>query len=329
MSIRKPDKKTTKIVAATGMTIFSLLSVFVATYAWFALNTNVGGNGMSVSITRMNGRLNNVFFHSFNDPAPNDDTFIFNKTPFASYHYDWDEKEIVVDDDEFANWNMGSYSSDYKNHPLLIIFEFDKEYTSNYVGDMYVRGKTTVGGDSLEYAYAQSDTNHENPLYTTNGGGFLGARRSTGAPYYSLPQTTVNSAEHPESILMKKSSGAQNDYDYYALSSVAAFRNRTFSATEYTTFTNGSTLSLPTSTLETDEAFTTIDNNAETYLFRQRPYLFKSNGSGTVKYVALIVEFSSDAIGYIYSTYLGDSGLNSYDSVLHFMCDWSFEVCQL
>lgn len=323
---KKSSKTTLKIAAATGMTIFSLAAVFTATMAWFAFNDNVGGNGMQITVSRLDGRLKNVFFHSFNDPAPNDDTFIFNKTPFASYHYDWDEKEIVIDDDEFADWNMGSYSSDLKNHPLLIIFEFDKEYTSAFAGDMYVKGKTTVGGNALQYAYAQSDTNHENPLYTTNGGGFLGARKSTGEPYYTLPQTTVNSAEHPESILMKKSSGAFNDYDYYALSSVAAFRNRTFTSTEYTTFTSGSTLSLPTNTLETDEAFTTIDNGSETYLFKQEPYLFKSNGSGAVKYIALIVEYSSDAIGYIYSTYLGDSGLNQYDSVLHFMCDWSFEV---
>ena len=320
------SKTTLKIVSATSVTIFSLLTVFVATWAWFAMNQNVDGSGLNVKVSRMDGRLKNVFFYSFNDPAPNDETFIFDSTPFASYHYDWDEKEIAIDDDEFANWNMGAYSSDFKNHPLLIVFEFDREYTSSYAGDMYVKGKTTVGGNSLTYAYAEADTNHENPLYTTNGGGFLGARKSTGEPYYSLPQTTVNSEEHPESILMKKSSGALNDYEYYALSSVAAFRNRTFTGTEFTTFSSGATLSFPTSTLETDEAFTTIDNNAETYLFRQNPYLFKSNGSGSIKYIALIVEYSSDAIGYIYSTYLGDSGLNNYDSVLHFMCDWSFEV---
>lgn len=319
-------KKPLTIIAATTMTIFSLMVTFVAAIAWFSTNQDIRNDGMDISVTRVDGRLRGIYFHAFNDPAPNDATFVFNKTPFASYHYDWDDKEIVVDDDELADWNMGAYSSDFKNHPLLIIFEFDKDYTSTHAGDVYVKGTTTVGGDSLQYAYAPSDTNQTNPLYTTDGGGFLGARTASGAPYYTLPQTIVNSEENPGSILMRKSSGAVNDHDYYALSSVAAFRSKTFSATEYTTFTSGSTLSIPTNTLESDEAFTTIDNNTETYLFKQEAYLFKSNGNETIKYIALIVEYSSDAIGYIYSTYLGDSGLNSYDSVLYFACDWSFEV---
>ena len=38
------------MIAATGMTFFSLAAVFTATFAWFALNTKVGGDGMSVQV---------------------------------------------------------------------------------------------------------------------------------------------------------------------------------------------------------------------------------------------------------------------------------------
>ena len=298
------NNKSLKLIGATAVTLFSLVAVFAATMAWFAMNKDVGGNGMSITTTRMDGRLQYVYFHSFDDETPNDDTFTFNKTPFATYQYDWADRSLDTVDDEHADWNMGEYSSFDKNHPMLVIFAFDKDYASSVEGDIYVQGKTTVND-------------------------FLGRRQTEGehigAPYYTLPQTQVNDADHPTSLLMKKSNGI----DYYALSSVAAFRNRAFSNQQYFDFlsaNSGDTLSFPTNTLETDETFNLVDNAAESYSFNQQPKVFKSNGSGNIKYIALIIEYSSDAIGYIYSTYLGDSGLNSYDSVLHFTCDWFFEV---
>ena len=298
--MKSGTKKTTKIFAATAVTLFSLVSGFVATIAWFAMNTDVGGNGMSITTTRMDGKLKYVYFHSFNDGTPNDSTFTFTKSPFATYQYDWDNRSLETVDDENANWDMGSYSSFDKNHPMLVIFEFDKDYTSTQAGDFYIQGKTTVND-------------------------FLGRRQTNGAPYYTLPQTQVNDVDHPTSLLMKKSGG----HDYYALSSVASFRYRTFSNSTYSTFlstNSGDTLNFPVNTLSDGHAFNTIDNAAESYTFDSTPKIYQSNGSETVKYIALTIEYSADAIGFIYSTYLGDSGLNSYDSVLYFTCDWLFEV---
>ena len=45
---KKLDKKTKKIAAATAMSIFSLITVFTATFAWFAMNKKVGGSGLSI-----------------------------------------------------------------------------------------------------------------------------------------------------------------------------------------------------------------------------------------------------------------------------------------
>lgn len=43
------NKKTLKLVGATSVTLFSLTTVFVAAIAWFALNNNVNGEGMSIA----------------------------------------------------------------------------------------------------------------------------------------------------------------------------------------------------------------------------------------------------------------------------------------
>lgn len=323
------NKKLT-ILAVTSMTIFSLAAVFAACIAWFSSNIDVGTNGANLNIHPMNGRLKNVKFYQFVSSA--NATFSFNKNPFATYTYNWGSNTMVLDEDNVADvWNMGHYTYLSKDHPFLMIFEFDQEYASEEVGDIYIKATTTVGGNNLVTNYDQDDTNHLHP-YTT-GGGYLGARDQYGSPYYTLPQTQVRNAEHPESILISRTG-----HDYYALSSVTSFRNKAYDNAGYSSITAGDYIAISTSSLETDETFTTIDNSRNRYYFNQTPYLFKSNGkvldpdkgvyvASLISYVALVVEFYEDAINYIYSTYLGDAGLeNSYQSLLYFACDWSMEV---
>ena len=325
--MKRSGNKTLKIVAATSMSIFSLLTVFVACYAWFSANTDVQNNGANINIVPKTGRLKYVYFHSFVSNQSNDSTFSFNKTAFATYEYNWASNTMELQEEEPDipdNWNMGDYTYLNRHHPFLMLFEFDQEYTSTEVGDMYVQAKTTVGGDGLVTNYAPNDTGHTDP-YTT-GGGFLGARDANGVPYYTLPQTNVKDENNPERILIKKETRNGHTYDYYALSSVASFSNKGYSETQYSAITAGSYISIATNTLETDEKFTNINNVTDRYYFNQTPYIYKSNGSETVKYIAVIVDYYVDAIGYIYSTYLGDSGLNRYDSILYFACDWSLEV---
>ena len=50
MKSGRKNNKSLKIVGATAVTLFSLVSVFAATIAWFALNTDVNGSGMSVTV---------------------------------------------------------------------------------------------------------------------------------------------------------------------------------------------------------------------------------------------------------------------------------------
>lgn len=323
------------------MTIFSLFTVFIATMAWFSSNTDTGNSGMNINIGDNGGRLQYVYFHAFDSYTPEvknqngavvtPEHFEFNKTPFLTYTYDWASGQVTTTDSVTDEWIMGEYYYDNRNHPMLIVFAYRDDFTSTEAGDMYIKGNTTVGGE-IEYAYAYEDTEHLNPLYTTNGG-FLGARDIHGVPVYQLPQTQVNDEDHPDSILMRNNvpgtdemTGEPTTFDYYALSSVVDFKYRTFDNASYNTFKSGDTLDFAGNTLTAGESFTTIVPGTDKYLFKQQPYFYKSDGSSTVKYIALMINYSPDAIGYIYSTYLGDSGLDSYWGTLRFDCDWSFEV---
>ena len=330
------NKNTLKIIAATSLCIFSLTSVFVATYAWFVMNKELDSSGMQIQVTKASGKLSRVYFHAFDHNASSNSTFKFNKAPFATYEYDWDEQRINIIDNENPTWRLGDYSYTDKNQCMLVVFAFDKEYTSAAEGDIFVRGITTVG-DDLVTTYSQTGE-----ALSTTGGGFLGARTSSGTPYYTLPQTQVNDVNHAGSILMRREpildnegnptyykDGTQKFYDYYALSSVATFYHKTFDDSLDSVYSEQNptgTIDFATNELQSTDAFTTIKTDTDKYVFNQTPYLYKSDGHSTVKYVALIINYSPDAIGYIYSTYLGDAGLNKYDSILYFACDWRFEV---
>ena len=85
---------------------------------------------------------------------------------------------------------MAAYESLSKDHPMLMIFAYDADYTSGTPGDMFVKGITPVGGEDLVQHYADSDTEHTTPLYTTNGG-YLGARKTDGSPFYNINQSNV------------------------------------------------------------------------------------------------------------------------------------------
>lgn len=340
MQKKKKNKNILKIASATSLSIFSLLSVFIATWAWFAMNQNVGAGGMNIQISRLDGRLKYVYFHSFLESSSGTNTFKFNKTPFTTYEYDWDDKQIhtITQSNNASDWIIGNYSYERKDHCMLIIFAFDKEYTSSAPGDIFVKGVTTVGGDDLATTYS-AETGE---ALETTGGGFLGARNENGGPLYTLPQTQVNDAEHPGNILMKRepilnaqgeptydNQGHQKFNDYYALSSVASFSYQTFDSDSYEDFTGGegTTLDFPKNSLQEGEAFTTIKTGTGKYVFNQTPYVYKSDGHSTIQYVALVINYSPEAVGYIYSTYLGDDGLKSYDEgLIYFACDWRFEV---
>lgn len=311
------NSKTLKLVGATSVTLFSLVSVFAATIAWFSMNKDASDNGMNLNVEPSNGRLSNVYFHAFNDDIDDDNLFEFNKTPFASYTYNWTNGRVTVDTAGTASdWELEDYTAFDHDHPVLIVFELDDDYTSTSVGDIYVKGHTTVNG-------------------------YLGAREANGDPVYDLSNLTLHDEEHPTALVMKQETVTveeqQQTIYYFAFSSVAGFRNQAFSDDEYQDFleaNTGSTLAFKTEPddehdnafLHESEPFCDVDNTAETYSFTQSPFLYKSDGESTVKYIAVIVEYSADAIGYIYSTYLGDRTLESWENILHFTCDWSLEV---
>lgn len=285
-----------RIVAATSVTIFSLAVAFTGVYAWFSINKAVNGNGESDNVKNITGKLKSITFHRLESKVTNPSTglatsFSFYKNASGTINYNWSNYTgtYVATTSGDTRIQLQNYTPIDQEHPVLLLFEFNSNYDTSK--------------DNIEITA------------TSRTGDFLGARDAEhdNAPVYNLATDVY-----------KRIDGDP----YYGLSSIAYFYKKAMSQSYYTdTFDNGTVYTLTKSELTTATRFTTVDNDAETSSF-QRQITIDKETSGSVKYIALVIDYYIDAIEFIYSTYLGDSTLESaaYDYSLNFICDWTMEV---
>ena len=275
------------------MSIFSLASVFAATYAWFAMNTAVDATGMQIS-TGIKGKFSKISYHQMTTASA--DEYHFNKTPTAYMTFDWSTMTLSSpkdgNDQTIASFDlvMGAYNPLDQVKPVLVLIELDKEYNTSLEGNVAVKGVTETTG-------------------------FLGEKNANKQPEHTLG----------EDLILKTSGG----HDYYPLSSVVTFRNTSFSSSAYTTWNSNATydITFTDTSPSSDRDFTVVDNLNDTSSFEQNITIYDSGNSTTLKYIAIVVNYKPTAIEYIYSTYLGDPVLGgTYEDTLYFTCDWIWEI---
>ena len=283
--MKKLNKKSVKIIAATSMCIFTLFSVFSASVAWFQaiIQRNVDSNTFAVE--DLAGKFKQMTFHELASNGKTISTdeeacsFKFNKNPFGSIAYNWDTKEFSY---------LGSTSISLNAYETL---------------------------DRYQPALDQGEVAISAIVDEAEGKGFIGARdEDTNAPVYDLSDSSIYETK----------SGA----NYYWMSSIIRFFSKSFDASSFETFSSASTYDLTLGDMSKQSHFVEIDDSTETSVFNNNVNIFESAASSSVQYIAIIVDYYPDAVEFIYSTFLGDSTLESaeYDYELRYTCDWKMEV---
>ena len=245
-------KKNLKIAAATGMTIFSLVSVFVATMAWFVLRQKVGATGMLVKAEDETGRLNKIEFYEYIetidvDTAPK---FSFSNTPSATIYGGTSDFE--------GTFVMSDYNPLHTDHPLLILFTLKSNFVSTTAGDMFIKGHTDTEG-------------------------FLGATNSSGLPVYNLgstaPTLRTGTKDIEKEIEVDGVITTQTvTVDCYPLSSAVNFRCAAFSSSEFSAIedtTNGRINILNSTTaLPLRESFVNFASSGAGITFTDSPTIY-------------------------------------------------------
>lgn len=281
-----------RILAATSVTVFSLAVAFTGAFAWLSINKTVNSNGANNAIQNVNGKLKSVTFHRLSSKVTDAEgkatSFSFYKNASGTITYNWSNSTGT-----YIPSTSGDIRIQLDNYNLL-----DQEHPLLLLLEFDSEYNTT--NDYIEI----TATSH-----TTD---FIGGRDpTTHQPVYDLNDVYKTIDDEP----------------YYGLSSIAYFYKKAMSQTAYDTFNNSQVYTLTKTELVEAGRFTDIDNENETSTYSRQITIDKET-SGSVKYIALVVDYYVDAIEYIYSTFLGDSVLESpaYNYTLNFICDWTMEI---
>ena len=124
--LQKKGKKNIKIIGATSIALFSLVSVFTATIAWFALNHEVDSNGLKIKATINGPAFSSVQVHLLDK----------NKTS-TEYVLRFDSNPAVIFDEEGTivsgngNVKILDYGDLNQTTPVLLLFKLGVDDTNS------------------------------------------------------------------------------------------------------------------------------------------------------------------------------------------------------
>ena len=253
MKKRLLKRATKSIIVATAMGLFSLLSVFTATLAWFASNLSTPVSGMEVRVKMIDTGFNTMTIHRCNLSASTSTVLQFYETPsFTISNTGAIETTAGLDMDNYSDLNQ--------TQPVLLLFTLNED---TYEDDVVV----------------SATSENQNFVYQI---------------------TAQNISEFP-------------------FSSAVKFESASYSSNSFP-FNN-----VVISNLTTSTSFVTINNGSATYNYSIEP--FHGTRHTVIKYVAIVLDYYSDAIQYIFSQNLGFETLaEDNNNAIDFYCDWTLEI---
>lgn len=122
--MKKKLNSTIKIALATGISIFDLLTVFVASAAWFTANRQVDQEANSFNVTNYTGIVTNISIYELKDSSTN---YIFKETATVSYNVDINGK-LIKETTNTDPFTMGQYDQlDKPYNSVLYIITLDSD----------------------------------------------------------------------------------------------------------------------------------------------------------------------------------------------------------
>lgn len=283
--------KNLKIVAATCVTMFSLLAVFSGCFAWFSLNKEVNSSG-EVNIEQISGYFHKLTIH--NAVNISDEKYQFDTNPWGSITVkDWDTKTLDYSF-ESGSCFMGSYGVLEKIHPVLFLFELGDDTVTNYVATSEAPINITAKTD-IDY-------------YIGDG--------VDGRTIYADNEINVASGKfNPLSSVVRFSSRTfATSADLGTITKQNGFTNE--EGDTYNTF------DFDSNSLSNPGSFVNFDTNNSYDSFNSEPVIY-SNDSTAVKYIAVVFDYYEFAVESIYGAFLGNEVLSNE---ITFTCDWTMVI---
>ena len=325
--MKKAGNKNLKLIAFTGMTIFSLFSVFMATIAWFSMNRVVNGDGSIFQVETIPSMIKSIAVYNQNETTT---PYVFNSTPVVTY--DVGMGGVTVNTGNASGISLGHYESlsDTPDSTLLYLFEID----STLVG-------TTYDGCSL---HVKTDTPDSAASGANGTNGSLLHRDSTGAVSHKV---TFDVSQENKARMQEDDEDLTDEYfGKNSMSSIMAWDVQNYASP--LTATNG-TYDLTAEFLDEGKTATTnsfISSKEETFTLNELSHtenvyyyssynvdLFtreKGSEDAVPAYVAVVCHYHVTALQYIFNINLGNPATETNAEIgweyIKFTCDWYFAI---
>ena len=259
-----------KIIAATAVTMFSLVTVFVATIAWFAMNIEVTATGPSIDVKVLNQKFSKLTLHKYlgTEVVNNQGTFHFDQNPSGTFTYNWLTGVTTfkpTDPTDPEPSTMAPFSLLDPRHPMLALIEFSDTFDT-----------------SVYHINVNVSTTHDFLCDVDATGAFIEPLDDENNPLSSVVQFNAN-----HFVSLNSNTGTYE--------STASFKFSIPGADDYVHFAS----------LTKNET-----TGALTYNGWNKNLTLADYSDGTsVKYIAIIIDYYDDAFEYIYNMYLGNEYL--------------------
>ena len=325
--MKKAGNKNLKLIAFTGMTIFSLFSVFMGTIAWFAMNRVVNSNGAQFVVQPIPSMIKSIsVFNQSEESSP----YVFNSTPVVTYEVTMTGANVTSGNAE--NISLGHYESlsDTPDSTLLYLFELDDELVG-----------TEHDGCSL---HIKTDTRDSAAAGANGTNGSLLHRNNEGTVSHKV---TYDVSEDNKTNMQKEDKDLTDEYfgknsmssimvwDYLTFAQAPAITDNTYDLRsqfdgENKTATSSSFISTKERTFslnglehtETVFYYSTYDID----LFTRE----KDSLDDVPMYIAVVCHYHVQALQYIFNINLGNPATETNASVgwdyIKFTCDWYFQI---
>lgn len=278
-----------RLVAAAGLCLFTAVAVVTATVAWFTAFRKNDNDNNGMTIVNPYGYFSSMTLHKLTVDGEGEVTGIDYKN--NKFYFQQTPSASAVLNTETGNIDyspnfdvqMGTYSDLDQHSPLLMLITLSSTITATEEKPVTV--------------YASCDKDY-----------YFGEKGANGQPVHEIQETG-----NP-------------------LSSVVAFYSKSFTSLTPITGTGDHAGTYVTPIAQYDESAgydreTFVQFDEETSEPAADPFIQNKNivsiESGSVLYIAVIVDYYHYALEYVYNTFLGDTTL---EKTIFFSCDWNMVI---
>ena len=186
MAIKK-SKKNLKIIGATSMALFSLVSVFVATIAWFALNNSVGASGMAIKAHASGPAFSSITVHRCILSECNTDQYVFSTTPEVTGTTSGAGSGASGLSGEYSV-AMDQYTDLGPSQPILLLFTLPDETMVD--NNILLDGICTYTGSSANYIASLSSMDTSNTQKLSSIVSFYGRASADSSTYFTYSDSS-------------------------------------------------------------------------------------------------------------------------------------------